>query len=252
MNDSRNTIRHNGYDYSPVQSENNVQRIYVRKWYEKPSIVAAIIAGILAVGAIAVALIITMDKPAGSVKVEDDFDLESNDTGSSSSSASSDSGIAMSQVTVSSDVACCPTSQYSTSYDSNMLDGDPTTAWQIRGKAKRDATATFTLPRSCTLAGIRIRNGYQKVANRGTSLFYANSRPSWVRITLVSPEGNRCVYYDGELKDMQGWQTVDPTNKSALKFRANKILMTINTGRVYTGNRYSDVVISDVDFNLKQ
>lgn len=236
------------FNFDNESNHGRTQRIYVRKWYENPAVIFTIIGCVLAIGGVIVYFLCFAPTTTKTIQAEDVYELDGSDSDSSEDRGHSGETVSMSQVSVSSDITCCATTRHSTSFDTNMLDGIPTTAWQIPGTGvSRDVTATFKLPRACRVSEIRIRNGYQK----RTSLFYGNSRPSWVRIVLINSSGNKCVYYDGVLKDVQGWQSLEGATDKARKFAATKILMTINTSRIYRGNKYTDIVISDVDFNIK-
>ncbi len=218
-----------------------------RKWYEDPKTVILIVAGILLTGLLVTGIIWFVKNTPSQKAVDDPYELSGSSSSSDSEVSAGGKYVPMSDITVTSDITCIPTTIHSTGYDSNMLDGEPTTAWQFSGKkTTRDVTATFSLPKTCILKGMRIRNGYQK----RSSLFYANARPSWIRIVLQSPDGRRCVYYDGALDDAQGWQSLNSSNGEVRRFPVSKILLIVNPTRIYRGNRYSDVVISDVDFDL--
>lgn len=115
----------------------------------------------------------------------------------------------------------------------NVLDGSSATAWSegVSGNGIGE-TLTIQLNTTCRVNGIRILNGYQK----SSDLYYKNARPSELRVTF-SDGSSEDLY----LTDEMGWQ--------GFTFSASHVTdqVTLTILGVYSGNKYEDTLISEVE-----
>ncbi|MFN8075933.1 MAG: hypothetical protein U0Q15_11005 [Kineosporiaceae bacterium] len=127
-------------------------------------------------------------------------------------------------------------------YDAaNLLDGDPTTAWNSDGGLRPGAsmTVTFTFDRVYDLRSVTVLDGYQKSRPRSgkapLDLFTANARPSKVELRTDASKA--------------AWTLQDVRTPQTLKapLGATKTLTIVIQG-AYRGEKYDDLAISEVSF----
>jgi hypothetical protein len=113
----------------------------------------------------------------------------------------------------------------------NLIDGDPTSAWnEAASGAGVGEWVELILERTVPVTRLLIWNGYQKGAQ-----FEDNARVAVVDIDL----GDRTL--TAELLDVRGPQAVDLPDPIA----ADRIRLTIR--RVHEGERYGDAAISEIE-----
>lgn len=112
----------------------------------------------------------------------------------------------------------------------NLVDGDPTTAWNEGARGAAGEWVEVTLPEAVSVARVLVWNGYQKGRQ-----FLENGR---VHTLLIDAGGRR---FTVELLDVANSQAVDlpePVLTSTIR-------LTIET--IYEGDRYPDVALSELE-----
>jgi len=126
-------------------------------------------------------------------------------------------------------------------YDPELaFDGLPETAWSYNGSGDEWIEAYAATDQY--VSGVRIMNGYNKYSTTHNSwLYYMNSRPKDIEIKFSD---NSSVFYT--LEDI-----FDPVNHIYQDIKLDTPVLTkgvmIYIHSVYTGDRWGDVCISEID-----
>ena len=126
-------------------------------------------------------------------------------------------------------------SEYDMTHSPNrVIDGNTSTAWVegVKGNGLGESVA-FLLDDTYMMSGFEIYTGYQKDSDR----YYKNARPKEISVSFS--DGTSQIF---ELKDMMGVQKI----QLVAPVETNSIKITIRS--VYSGNKYEDTVISEIEF----
>lgn len=115
-----------------------------------------------------------------------------------------------------------------------ICDGKLKNAW-VEGVSGQGIgeEVTFVFDNSYSFSGMKINAGYQK----SKELYYKNSRPKKMKITFS--DGSSITV---KLKDYYGVQNINFDNRVV----ADQVTVTIES--VYKGNKYKDMVISELEW----
>ncbi len=124
-----------------------------------------------------------------------------------------------------------------TFHKSNLVDGDPSTSWQVR--TPRNGVGEWIelkLKRSMDVKGLSIVNGFQLVDPEYGDLYFLNSRPRKVRVCL---NGGRCSEYFIQDQKTSAYLPIDAENVETIR---------ITILDVYSGSRWAnDLAIGEIE-----
>ena len=154
---------------------------------------------------------------------------------------------------------CCLKPQAGTTYyASNLVDGNPNTAWAVNLSGDiYDCDALygpcFTFSVKCKkLAYIVVRNGYGK----NDSAYKNNARATTIRIEAIPEHFDEesdeffTTIVDGKLKDVPTPQTIYALdNKYNKNFRGVQLVFdTPDNGGIYSGSKWNNLFLSEIEF----
>lgn len=150
-------------------------------------------------------------------------------------SCSNTRGDVASIVTSSSDVKSF--SHKFTFHKSNLVDGDPSTSWQVR--TPRNGVGEwieFKLKRSMNIKGLSFANGFQLVDPEYGDLYFLNSRLRKVRVCL---NGGRCNEYFIQDQKTPAYLPIDAKNVENIRI----VILD-----VYSGSRWAnDLAVGEIE-----
>lgn len=157
------------------------------------------------------------------------------DTTANESSAAVPAYPSVSEVHVTSITASSSLAEYNMTHSpERVMDGSLSTAW-VEGASGQGESETITIcfDANCRVSGMRINAGYQKSAD----LYSKNSRPSVLRVIYTDGTTEDCA-----LQDINGMQEIHFSREMVT---GSISLMIVS---VYPGTKYSDTVISEIQF----
>ncbi|MGN1377887.1 MAG: NADase-type glycan-binding domain-containing protein [Dorea sp.] len=160
---------------------------------------------------------------------------EDQDTTTNESSTAVPSYPSVAEVHVTSITASSSLAEYNMTHSpERVMDGSLSTAW-VEGASGQGESETITIcfDANCRVSGMRINAGYQKSAD----LYSKNSRPSVLRVIYTDGTTEDCA-----LQDINGMQEIHFSREMVT---GSISLMIVS---VYPGTKYSDTVISEIQF----
>lgn len=157
------------------------------------------------------------------------------DTAANESSTAVPAYPSVAEVHVTSITASSSLSEYNMTHGpERVMDGSLSTAW-VEGSSGQGESETITIcfDANCRVSGMRINAGYQKSAD----LYSKNSRPSVLRVIYTDGSTEDCA-----LQDINGMQEIHFSRETVT---GSISLMIVS---VYPGTKYSDTVISEIQF----
>ena len=152
------------------------------------------------------------------------------------------SGITMDSV----DASSYQRDQYGAYTPQNAFDGSLSTTWSEGASGIGPGeylSAGYSGDGSrWAVAGLAVWNGYQKSSDR----YYKNARPRRVKLILIS-DAVGTIVYDATLEDIMGAQYIILEYRVPFLSWVNATLMIED---VYTGSKYQDTCISEMDLLL--
>ncbi|HEU0040925.1 MAG TPA: hypothetical protein VFQ15_01110 [Jiangellaceae bacterium] len=112
----------------------------------------------------------------------------------------------------------------------NLVDGDPTTAWRMRGDAS-GAELILTWPDARTITDVGLINGYAKLDAVGDDDRYGQNRRV-LGVTWVFDDGTQVTQQLAEVQDMQRLTLEAPVTTSSVRLRLDDVSRP--GGRDYT------------------
>lgn len=157
------------------------------------------------------------------------------DTAANESSTAVPAYPSVAEVHVTSITASSSLAEYNMTHSpERVMDGSLSTAW-VEGASGQGESETITIcfDANCRVSGMRINAGYQKSAD----LYSKNSRPSVLRVIYTDGTTEDCA-----LQDINGMQEIHFSREMVT---GSISLMIVS---VYPGTKYSDTVISEIQF----